>query len=239
MSNYKIYPMNFGRTIRDKSSGPTYGKGYGILLDTPITGWYITDGIRQIIVDTGGIPADGVSKMPYYQEGDHNVAGQLRKLDINPKKIDTVILTHLHWDHAGNNHMFPNAKFYVQKAELQYAVAPIPIHVNHFDCKTIFETKYEVLNGDEQIMSGISVLLTPGHTPGSQCVLVNTSEGVYAITGDFVANYECWDAVPRIAGGVHVDLVSYYESFKKLEKVCDFILPGHEYKVFNHECYPE
>jgi glyoxylase-like metal-dependent hydrolase (beta-lactamase superfamily II) len=238
MAKFKIYPLNVGRTIRDKSIGPTYTKDAGLLLDTPIISWYITDGQQEIIVDTGGVPADGKVKMPYYQEKGHTISEQLARLDIQPARIKTVIITHLHWDHMSNNHLFPNAKFYVQKKELQYAVAPIPIHVGHFDLKQIFLTRYEIVDGDQEIIAGISVLLTPGHTPGSQTVLVTTSKGIYGIAGDFVANYEGWESKPRLPGGIHTDLVEYYASFEKLERACDYVLPGHDYKVFDCECYP-
>jgi len=238
MANFKIHPICLGRTIRDKSFGPAYGKNPGLQLETPILAWYVTDGVNKIMVDTGGVPSDGVHKMPYYQEKNEFLEIKLAELGVDPKEIKTVILTHLHWDHMSNNHLFPNAKFYVQKAELQYAVAPIPIHEGHFDLELIFKTKYEVVDGDLDILEGISLLMTPGHTPGSQTVILQTEAGRYAITGDFIALYECWESKPYIAGGIHTDLVEYYESFRKLEKACDFVLPGHEYKVLEHQEYP-
>ena len=225
MASFKIYPISLGRTVR---AG----------LETPILSYYVTDGTNRIVVDTGGIPADGVCHMPYYQEADETLDQKLLSMGVSLDSVNMVILTHLHWDHMSNNHLFPNAKFYVQKAELQYAVAPIPIHIPAYDLQLIFKTKYEILDGDEEIIPGLSVLLVPGHSPGSHCVIVDTEAGKYAIAGDFINQYECWESNPRICGNVHTDLVAYYESFKKLEKACDFILPGHDYKVLEHKVYP-
>ena len=50
----------------------------------------------------------------------------LRLLGICPKEIDTVIMSHLHWDHCYNNHLFPQADFYIQKKEMMSAVCPLP-----------------------------------------------------------------------------------------------------------------
>src|SRR3972149_878825 len=52
----------------------------------------------------------------------------LARLGIRPEDIDIVINTHLHWDHCYNNHLFPRATIYAQRAELQYAIAPLPLH---------------------------------------------------------------------------------------------------------------
>ena len=225
MANFKIYPICLGRTER---------KG----IETPILSFYVTDGQNNIIVDTGGVKADGIVRMPYYQEEDETLDKKLSAMGVYLNHINMVILTHLHWDHMSNNHLFTNAKFYVQKLELHYAVTPIPIHAPGYDLELIFKTKYDVINGDEEIIDGISVLLVSGHSPGSQCVIVRTDAGNYAIAGDFIAQYRCWESNPRIAGDIHTDLVTYYDSFRKLEKYCDYILPGHDYKVLENNVYP-
>ena len=66
-----------------------------------------------------------------------------------------------------------------------------------------------VLDGDEEIIPGIEVFLTPGHTPGSQCVRVNTEDGYYLIAGDTVNIYENWEGNAKyhhVPAGIHVDL---------------------------------
>lgn len=227
MPDYKIYPIQLGRTVRP-------GPG-----ETPILAFYVTDGEHKIVVDTGGTPADGKSHMPYYQEADETLDQKLQALGVDPADVDMVILTHLHWDHVSNNHLFPNAKFYAQRRELHYAAAPIPLHAPGYNQALIFQTKYEVLDGDEEILPGLSVLLVPSHSDGSQCVIVETTAGRYAITGDFITQYSQWESNPRVCGGIHTSLIDYFASFKKLEKACDYILPGHDYKVLDQKVYPE
>ena len=106
MANFKIYPLHLGTLIRKEKM--------------PIVAFYLTDGQHRVLVDTGGIPADGVSMMPYFQEPDQTLEAQLAALDVDPASIDTVLISHMHWDHMSNNHLFPNAKIYVQRAEYLY-----------------------------------------------------------------------------------------------------------------------
>lgn len=120
MANYKIYPLNLGKLIRNNA-------------ETPIVAFYLTDGVNKVIVDTGGVPADGKKFMPYFQEPGQRIEEALANLGVDPAEINIVINTHFHWDHMSNNHLFVNARHYVQRAEYQYALAPIPTDEWSFD----------------------------------------------------------------------------------------------------------
>ena len=118
MSNYKIYPLNLGTITRAKSQLVSTDKS-GEIIDIPILAWYLTDGNKKIVVDTGGIAPDGIHFMPYVRTEEQTLRAQLERLGVRSEEIDMVILTHLHWDHSGCMDIFPNAKFYVQRAELE------------------------------------------------------------------------------------------------------------------------
>lgn len=225
MANYKIYPILLGRVIRNG-------------VESPIVSFYLTDGVNKVIVDTGGIPADGINKMPYYQEPGERLEEKLAAMEIDPADINIVIITHLHWDHMSNNHLFPNAKFYLQRDEYHYGVDPVPTQAWGFDLERIIKTKWILLDGDEQIADNLSVLLVGGHTPGSQCVIVDTEKGKAALTSDFVTDYKWWESNPKIASNIYTDIIQYYKGFKKLEKACDYIIPGHNYEVLKHPVHP-
>lgn len=224
MAEFKIYPLHLGTLIRKEKM--------------PVVAFYLTDGVHHVLVDTGGIPADGVSMMPYYQESDQTLESQLAALDVAPASIEVVLISHMHWDHMSNNHLFPNAKIYVQRAEYLYACAPVPLHKWTFDMKRIISTDWQLLDGDEHIMDGLSVLLVGGHTPGTQCILVDTEKGRCALTCDFITKYEQWDADPKVAGDIYTDIIQYYQGLKKLSKACDYIIPGHNYEVLKQKVYP-
>jgi len=224
MANFKIYPLHLGKLIRKE--------------DMPVVAFYLTDGVNRVMVDTGGVPADGRSFMPYYQEPGQTLVERLAALQVDPASINIVIISHLHWDHMSNNHLFPNAKFYLQRAEYLYACAPVPPHRWTFNLERIIQTPWTLLDGDEQIADGLSVLHVGGHTPGSQCVIVDTEKGRCGLTCDFITHYEQWESDPMVAGDIYTDLIQYYQGLKKLSKACDYIIPGHNYEVLEHKVLP-
>ena len=82
--------------------------------------------------------------------------------------------------------------------------------------------KFELIDGDARLATGIGVMLTPGHTPGSQSVSVRTSEGEYLIAGDTIPLYDNLDVAddaPFIPNGIFTDLEKYYQSLQKNKTV--------------------
>lgn len=237
MANYTIHPLNLGTITRD-TSAMAYMTNPGVKVVLPVFAWFVTDGTRKILVDTGGIVPDGVRFMPYTRDESQTLPAALGALGLSCDDIDTVILTHLHWDHASQNHLFPKAAIYVQARELQYAATPLPCQVKSYDARQIFRSDYKILDGDCQLFDGIFLALTPGHSPGSQCVIVDTSGGKYCIAGDLVNFNSCWTARPRIANGFHTNLFEVYQSFDKVEKIGATMLFAHEPDILKHKVYP-
>jgi len=178
-----------------------------------------------------------------------NIETGLKKIGLNPEDIDILICTHLHWDHCFNNHKFKNAHILVQREEIRYAIAPLPMHALFYESQMIGMRppwlnaleSIEIVDGDREIVPGIELVKIPGHTPGFQGVKIKTSAGNYFIAGDFCPLFENWEGVPplkHVASPIHVNLEDYYESFEKVEKIADFVLPGHDLKVFEKESYP-
>lgn len=234
MKYYTIYPLDLGMITRDLSV-MAHLQSPGVKKDYPILAWYIEGGGHRILVDTGGEPATGSNRMPYTQSQEQTLPYALQKLNVSPKDIDTVILTHLHWDHAGNNFLFPEAKFYVQRAELHHAIAPVSPQRNAYVISEIAKTRYEALEGDCELMEGISVILTPGHSAGSQTVLVNGKETTYALLGDFVSTIECFEAsLPNALA----DAEAYDRGFKRLKAIPGLTpMPSHEIKLLEKKFY--
>ena len=98
-----------------------------------------------------------------------------------PRDVSIVINTHLHFDHCGGNRLFAGTPIYVQRVEREAAREPghtIPEWVE-------FEgARYIELNGAAEIVPGVRVLPTPGHSPGHQSVLVDTDDGLVVVAGD-------------------------------------------------------
>src|SRR5207302_5810318 len=119
-----------------------------------------------------------------------SVADALAELDMSPADIGLVINTHLHFDHCGQNAVFKHAPIYVQRAEVARSKRESPELYEWFD---FMNARFELLDGDAEILPGLSVLSTPGHTEGHQCVMVSPSDlliGDAAYTPAVYANPE-------------------------------------------------
>jgi N-acyl homoserine lactone hydrolase len=138
----------------------------------PVHGFVITHPSGAVLVDTGvGGPQEWLRDWRVVNVA---VADALAELDMTPADISLVINTHLHFDHCGQNAVFRHAPFYVQRAELDRARRESPELSGWFD---FTDARFELLDGDAEIMPGLSVIATPGHTAGHQCVVVQTDDG--------------------------------------------------------------
>jgi glyoxylase-like metal-dependent hydrolase (beta-lactamase superfamily II) len=236
---YVIKPLHLG-TIWRKKTNMSSNCGVPEVFPFPILAYYLesADKSRRILVDTGGSAPDGKSWMPYERPKEQELDAALAAIGVKPEDVDTVILTHLHWDHASNNGLFPKAKFYVQKLEYEQISDPGVTDIPGTILPLVRQTKYELLDGDVDVFEGISVMITPGHTRGHQCVLVDTAAGKYIICGDLITQLENWRHEPKIPNGIYYDLEVITESTNKIAKVPGTILPGHDFEVLSRSCYP-
>jgi len=249
--DYKIFPLNLGTFKKMEISNLMYQTNPGQkIYSPPILGWLILNNKEAIVVDTGGSSKEWSIK--YHHELERNsdqlIENQLKKLNVNIDEVNTVINTHLHWDHCFQNESFKNAEFIVQKKEIISAINPIPSQKKYYEIgfknvqpgwvKVIDRLK--IIDGDYQLNEGIKLLHLPGHTPGLQGVLVQTKNGKYLIAGDAVGVYENWDRekkVNHIPQGIHWDLEEYYNSFAKMERYKAEVLPCHDKRVLEREYY--
>lgn len=250
MSAPVIYPLHVGDGERDKATFVMGARPQPITI--PFIMFYIRAGERHILVDTGvGAPeATAAHHHPMSQTAEQAPVRALARLGIRPEDIDTVINSHLHWDHCYNNHLFPNATIYAQRAELQYALAPLPVHLWAYDSDQLtgpspvlpqfLKARLTLIEGDFEVAPGVSIWLTPGHTPGLQSVIVQGARGRYVIASD---NIPLLDNLPGrhkpyfTPNGIHVDLLAYYRSFERIAATGGEILPSHDFRVLDRERY--
>jgi len=235
MSPYKITPLHLGDITRPKSNMIYSYEGKEVL-DFPLIAWYL-EGEHKILVDTGGSAPDsemGKKTAPYKRSQAQELDMALGKIGVSPKDIGYVILTHLHWDHAGNNHFFPHAKLFCQKSELE-GLTDAENASKGYDHDYISGFSYELIDGDKQLFNGISVMLAPGHTPGMQCVIVDTADGKAVLTGDLITLRESltYDP-PRFNALLYSDAAFpiAQASFEKVMTISRLIYPGHDPGVF-------
>jgi glyoxylase-like metal-dependent hydrolase (beta-lactamase superfamily II) len=251
MVSYKIHPIATGEFQVHEKSTLLYRQGFGEKMKNPILAYLIVGEGRNILVDTGGSDPEWARKHhhPIIQTDDMLILNVLRKCGLGPEDITCLVNTHLHWDHCWNNHLFPGKRIYVQRRELAFAKAPLPAQYYDYETEHIgfsppFKKaleQYEAIEGDFTLFPGIDLVTLPGHTPGFQGVLVETVAGRYLVASDSLGIYKNWEGDERnrhIPPAIHVDLADCYATFDKIEKICDFILPGHDARVLEHDVYP-
>ena len=208
----------------------TYLSGFGEKVTVNGYIWYIEGPKENIIVDTGG-KAETISMLGFPAKDAQSPENALGKLGLKCEDIDIVILTHLMHDHFEYADKFENAKFIVQKDELDYARNPHPL-LQYFYLPIqdlLDEVNFDIVEGDKEIGKGVKVLLTPGHSPGSQSVAIETEKGTAVITGFCCINENFTEGVWLVTPpGIHANATQAYDSMLKVKEIADIIIPLHE-----------
>jgi N-acyl homoserine lactone hydrolase len=178
--------------------------------DWPVHGFVVTYPGGAALVDTG---VGGRQEwLDDWRVVNRSVADALAEHDMSPADIDLVINTHLHFDHCGQNSVFPHAPVYVQRTELDRSEREEPDLYEWFG---FMNARFELIDGDTQIVPGLDVVATPGHTSGHQCVIVS---GTDVLIGDAAYNkliYAKPDRGERLSGQA-ADVDAWRDSLARL-----------------------
>jgi glyoxylase-like metal-dependent hydrolase (beta-lactamase superfamily II) len=230
MSKYVIHPLVVGINETDQGI-MTYQKGYGKRIYLPIYVFYLEGGEQKILVDTGteefmippGAEEQTGLKIMEFEEA-------LDTVNLKPDDVDMVIQTHLHNDHCENTYKCTNARVYVQQAELDFFNEPHPLDHRYYS-DLLDESEVVPVEGDTEIVPGVRVVLTPGHTPGGQSVAVETHRGTAVITG-FCCNANNFPSVgPAVTSGVHLNAIEAYDSAQRVKELADILIPIHDIEI--------
>lgn len=172
----------------------------------------------------------------------------LRDAGIDHLLIEDVILTHLHYDHAGSLSVFPNAKFHVQDAEMAFATGR---HICNgptrapFDGEPVADLVRKLYrghvvfhDGDEEFAPGITLRLAHGHTAGLQVVCCETERGTVVLASDAAHLYA--NITRKLPFPIFVDQEDYARAQQRALKLAggslDHLIPGHDPLVL--ACFP-
>lgn len=206
--------------------------------------WVLRAHDRVVLVDTGfsACSARARNRRFMLQPG-----AALAHLGITPAAVTDVVLTHLHYDHAGNVDAYPNADVHLQEAEMAYATGRYMCFeaMRHFfsvdDVASVLRRVYAgravFHDGDAELFPGLQLYRLGGHTPGLQVVRVHTRRGWIVLASDamhYYRNYAEKNPFPAI---FHVgDMLEGYGRLQHLADSPDHIVPGHDPEVA--ERYP-
>jgi N-acyl homoserine lactone hydrolase len=239
---YVIRPVPLLRIDRDKGQW-TYRMNHGQKISAIVYVWYIEGSEPKILVDTGCL-AEQYTSHGRHAESIQSLDDGLKKYGVKPEDIDIVILTHLHLDHVGLADRFPNAKFIVQKKELDFALNPHPL-AEGYQKESFEKLNMEVIDGEKEIIDGVSVFPSPGHTPGGQSVAVATPKGLAIIAGfcSIKDNFEppaevLARGIEVIPPGLHFDVIELYNSVLKVKQDADFAISLHDVEFRDKESLP-
>ncbi|MBI3993843.1 MAG: N-acyl homoserine lactonase family protein [Candidatus Lambdaproteobacteria bacterium] len=234
---YEVYAVRYG-TMPERARSTCF-----LMPDNPAAPmsmdyfvWAIVNKQRTIVVDTGYDKAEGEKRgrvsLRLPREG-------LALLGIKAERVKDVIITHMHYDHAGTLDDFPAARFHINDLEMNFTTGRLMCHaafrhsfVAEHVCtmvRRLFEGRVVFHQGEEQIAPGVTVHHIGGHTMGMQSVRVKTKRGWVMLASDACHYYE------NMEGGlpfpVLYNLGDMVEGWRKLQALADsprHIVPGHD-----------
>jgi glyoxylase-like metal-dependent hydrolase (beta-lactamase superfamily II) len=234
---WRITALDTGTTHLDQSM-LTYTVGVGTVIRIPRIMWLV-QGPTTIVVDTSvpmrRRPSEFIGE-DFSRSRAQEPANALRDAGVDSRDVEHIVLTHLHWDHAGNCDLFPDARVIVQRDELRYAIDPGRFFRRSFlspgsgwGTPPWLLPNIDTIDGEAALAPGLRVVPAPGHTPGSQALIVETEHGSFCIAGDAISLYA--NIERDIPPGFHVDVDDSVESMDRLRTLADHFLPSHDYEV--------
>ena len=166
-------------------------------------------------------------------------AESLKLLGVDPRAVRDVILTHMHYDHVGNFHKFPSARFHLQEREMAYATGrymryPRIGHSYHVEdvvgmVRLNFKGRVELWSGSVEIAPGLVLYPAPGHSAGLQIVRVHTRRGWVVLASDATHFYENMATNRPFTTALHVgEMLDAYRLLERLAPSPRHIVPGHD-----------
>ncbi|MCK1298349.1 N-acyl homoserine lactonase family protein [Bradyrhizobium sp. 24] len=206
--------------------------------------WLIRGNGRDILVDTGFNAEEASARA---RKLTLNPVDALERFGVAASSIRDIIVTHLHYDHAGNLDRFPNARFHIQEREMAYATGRCmcngllrhPFSVEHVTqmVRHVYGERVNFYSGDGEVALGVTVHRVGGHSDGLQVVRVETTRGPVVLASDaahYYANLQRRSPFPIVYNVG--DMAAGWETIERLAGHPDRFIPGHDPIVT--EIYP-
>lgn len=244
--SYEIYAVRYAGPLESSGAFIFWLRDWAHRVQRNYYVWGLRNAAHTVVVDTGVAPdADSSRNLPGYVRVDR----ALGRLGVTAEEVEHVILTHLHFDHAGGINLFPAATFHVQHAEYDFwmhdPVARRPPLRQLADADALAQLaerqdagRVHLLDGEAEVLPGIRCVPAPGHTPGLQVVAVRTARGQAVVASDcghfFRSFAEEWPSC------LIADLPAWLRSFptvKQLAAAPELVFPGHDPRLTSE--YPQ
>jgi glyoxylase-like metal-dependent hydrolase (beta-lactamase superfamily II) len=239
---YEVYAIKYARHNRPAHENFLGGDFHDDNMPLDYFVWAIVGETRTFVVDMGFDAEKGRKRGRTMIKPPE--AG-LKALGVDPDSVEDVIVTHMHYDHAGNTTSFPNARFHLQDREMSYCTGRCMCHTalsQVFEAddvtamiRRVFEGRVEFHDGSSMVAPGISVHLVGGHSNGLQAVRVRTRRGWVVLASDASHLYANMDQRRPFPVVYNVgDMIEGWKTIEKLADSPDHIIPGHDPAVLQN-----
>ncbi len=234
---YEVFALRYGeRTDRTRRESFVFADAHDSAHPIDYFIWVARSASRLLVIDTGFDQEEAARRDRRLLRTPREA---LATLDVEAETVTDVIITHMHYDHAGSLGDFPAARFHMQQDEMAYVTGPCMCHdeLNHpFSAdhvchmvRKVFSGRVSFADGDTQIAPNLTVHKIGGHTRGLQCVRVLTRRGWVVLASDashFYENFEQRKLFPIV-----LDAELMLKGFARLEQLADtpdHVVPGHD-----------
>jgi glyoxylase-like metal-dependent hydrolase (beta-lactamase superfamily II) len=234
---YEVYALRYATLPNFPVAELVAGADPARKLDIAMMIWLIRGNGRNILVDSG-FYHDRFFK-DWQVKDFTKPSDTLKALDLKPEDITDVVITHMHWDHADGMDLFPNARIWIQKDELEYYAGEAwqskETHggVDPEDVLTLVklntESRVGLVDGDaREIIPGITCYIGGKHTYQSQYVGVSTKAGIVVLASDNMYLYENLEKHVPIAATL--DAASNLRAQDRMKQLASskLVIPGHD-----------
>ena len=242
----KLYRLDCGHSLANDESVWTPGENIGRDIEFSSTCWLIRHGREWLLWDTGVPEAalndpKGWSTLPklIVYHLDKSLTDQLAEIGLKPGDIDRVAISHTHGDHIGNMALFPDSTILMQRTEYSWLHSPNGPNDNVNQLMALARKllgkpkNLQLIDGDMDVFGdgSVTLLFTPGHTPGHQSLLVHLrNSGFIVLSGDVVHLEENFEK--NIVPSLNTDKP---ESIASMERVRQLIATYKATLFINHD----
>ncbi|MFC1971149.1 N-acyl homoserine lactonase family protein [Chloroflexota bacterium] len=220
MAIKSLQVLYLGSDIMDKRL-ITYRMDEGKMVETAFLGYLIRTDDGNILVDAGFHPEDIKKALAIGRQinvrTEDQMPQRLKEAGLAMEDIKMVIMTHLHRDHVGWLEHLRHAEIIIQKEEYLAAINPAPYTSSFYVVEryNFPDMKWRLVDGDKILLPGLTILFTPGHSAGSQSIMVDLPKsGTILLVGDAGHIHE--NFVKELTPGIFIDPAQAMLSIKRL-----------------------
>jgi glyoxylase-like metal-dependent hydrolase (beta-lactamase superfamily II) len=236
LPEYEIYAIRYATREARRAEHFIGGDPHDAPMPMDYFTWVVTGPECSVIVDTGFTAEVATQRKRNFLRCP---VATLSRLGIAADSVSDVVLTHLHYDHVGNFHKFPCARFHLQEQEMSYATGRhmrYPIFGHSFAVDDVvgmvrlnFQGRVELHRGDVELAPGLTLHLVGGHTAGLQVVRVHTRRGWVVLASDASHFYENIETDRPFTIAFHLgDMVDAFRKVERLAASPRHVIPGHD-----------